>query len=161
MASLLTRQLCSAVASVLSSVTQAQFSANCFTCNLSLRGTVMRKSHIGGPSKQGICYSFALRWQCVTTTSEIILSGGTKTDSRPPSFWALVKTCIACLYSNQNIDKTATMLRFAKINCYTGNWHTLVILGLITEKRSMVTFILPGSNTYQARVRCTSCTHLS
>jgi len=25
---------------------------------------------------------------------------------------ALVETCIACLYSNQNMDITATMLRF-------------------------------------------------
>jgi len=40
---------------------------------------------------------------------------------------------------------------------YTGYWLTLLILGS-KEKLSMLTFILPGPSTYQARVRCTSCT---
>ena len=38
------------------------------------------------------------------------LAGGTKTDTGPSSFWILVETCTAGLYSNQNVDKTATML---------------------------------------------------
>jgi len=32
--------------------------------------------------------------------------------SRPPNFPVLIETCIACMYSNQNIDETATLLRF-------------------------------------------------
>ena len=32
-----------------------------------------------------------------------------------PLVWVLVEICIACLYSNQNIDKTAIMLRFSNI----------------------------------------------
>jgi len=62
--------------------------------------------------------------------------------------WDLGRTFIACLHSNQDIDKTATVLRFRnRINCYTGSWLTLVILGLITEKLRVVTFILRGPST--------------
>jgi len=39
-----------------------------------------------------------------------ILPGGTKTRYRAPSLWVLVENCIACLYRNQNIDDTTTML---------------------------------------------------
>ena len=45
----------------------------------------------------------------------------------------------------------------SEVNCYAGNWLTLVILGLITEKPGVRTFILPGPSTYRARVRCTCC----
>jgi len=44
-----------------------------------------------------------------------ISPGGMKTDMKPPTVasGAVVETCIACLHSDQNTDKTATMLRFA------------------------------------------------
>ena len=41
-----------------------------------------------------------------------ILSGGTNTDTGTLTSGALVETGMACLYSNQNIDKTTTILRF-------------------------------------------------
>ena len=40
-----------------------------------------------------------------------ILPGGTKTNTGPLASGFLVETCTACLYSCQNIDKTATNLR--------------------------------------------------
>jgi len=51
------------------------------------------------------------------------------------------------------------MLRFRNrlLLFQTGNWLTLVILGLPTEKLSVRTFILPGTSTYRARVRRTFC----
>jgi len=77
---------------------------------------------------------------CVSTHSQglrEILPGGTKkskNDTGPVAPGAAVKSCVACLYSNQNIDKTATLLRFInRFNCFTGNCLALVILGLITE----------------------------
>ena len=33
----------------------------------------------------------------------------------PPIVWVRIETCTACLHSNQNVDKTATMLRFSNI----------------------------------------------
>ena len=48
----------------------------------------------------------------------------------------------------------------SEVNCYTGNWLTLVILGLITEKPGVRTFTLPGPSTYRARVRRTCCSLL-
>jgi len=44
-------------------------------------------------------------------TSERNFTESTKTDTGLPSFWCLVETCIACLFSNQNINKIAIMLR--------------------------------------------------
>jgi len=42
-----------------------------------------------------------------------ILPGGYKERYRAPlASGTLVETCIASLYNNQNVDKTATMLRF-------------------------------------------------
>jgi len=37
---------------------------------------------------------------------------GYKDRHRPLNFWGLAETCIACLYSKQNTNKTTTMLRF-------------------------------------------------
>jgi len=45
------------------------------------------------------------------------------------------------------------------MNYYVGNWLTLVIFSLITEKLRV--FILPGPSSYRARVRCTFSTPLS
>ena len=63
-----------------------------------------------------------------------------------------VNTCITCLYSNQNVGKTATLRRFTN-SWYTGNCLTQVILDLITEKLKRVHFHphgpinLPGLGT--------------
>jgi len=70
----------------------------------------------------------------------------------------LVETCIGCLYSNQNIDKTATILRFR--NRLIVILATGLSLGLITEKLSLRASILTGTSTYRAWVRCTFCTPL-
>jgi len=43
--------------------------------------------------------------------SKGLLPGGTKTDI-PLASGALVETCIACLCSNQYIDKTVTTIKF-------------------------------------------------
>ena len=49
------------------------------------------------------------------------------------------------------------MLRLKnQINCHTGKWFALVILGLITEKLSVCSFILLGLSNNQAQVRCAS-----
>jgi len=47
--------------------------------------------------------------------SERNFSRGTKTDTGPLASGSLVETCIVCLYSDQNIDKTATTLRLRNI----------------------------------------------
>ena len=44
--------------------------------------------------------------------SELSMSGVRRPIPPPLGSGALVKTCIACLYSNQTVDKTAVMLRF-------------------------------------------------
>jgi len=45
----------------------------------------------------------------IARASERNLPGGTKTDTGTPSFWSPCRNCIACWYSNQYIDKTATI----------------------------------------------------
>jgi len=40
-----------------------------------------------------------------------ILPRGTKTETGPIAPGALVEICVACLHSNQNIGKTAILLR--------------------------------------------------
>jgi len=79
--------------------------------------------------------------------TERILTGGTIGDRyHSPSFWGLVETCVACVYNIQNIDETAAMLKLRNTVdwlLYWQLWLALVILGFITEKLSLCTFILP------------------
>jgi len=66
-----------------------------------------------------------------TKTSERTFNRGYEDRHRAILFsWALVETCIACLYSNQN-QRHAKI--YEQIKCCTGSWLTLIILGLITE----------------------------
>jgi len=51
----------------------------------------------------------------------------------PLIFLTLVETRIACLYSDQNELSCQDL----QIDCYTGSWLTLIILGLITAKLIM------------------------
>ena len=79
------------------------------------------------------------------------LPGGMKTDRLlgPLASWVLVETCSACLYNNQNMDKTASLLRYR--NRLIGILPTaLVILGLIAEKFSVHNFILPVPSNHSS-----------
>ena len=78
--------------------------------------------------------------------------------SGPLASGVLVETCIGCLYSNKNIGITAIILRFRNILIVI--MTTGLRLGLITEKLSLRTFILTGTSTYRAWVRCAFCTPL-
>ena len=62
------------------------------------------------------------------------------------------------MYSNQNIDETATILRFR--NRLIVILATGLRLDLLTEKLSLRTFILTGTSAYRAWVRCAFCTPL-
>jgi len=50
-----------------------------------------------------------------------ILPRDTRTETVPQASGALVENCVACFYSNQNIEKTATLLRFR--NRLIVNWQ--------------------------------------
>jgi len=67
---------------------------------------------------------------------------GKDTNTVPLASGALAETSIACLYSNENINKTAIMLRFG--NRLIVILATPMILCLITEKLSVHTFVLPA-----------------
>jgi len=84
----------------------------------------------------------------VHTASERNFTRGYENRHWPPLFsWALVKTCKVYLYSNQNQSCRAKIYKY--INCYTGSWLTLIILGLFAEKlimcRPPLTFPDPGT----------------
>jgi len=74
-----------------------------------------------------------------------------------PLAWVLVEICRACLHSNQNINITATKYSFQRCS----QKMRPSILGFITQSLSISTFILMGPSMSQARLQCTSCSHVS
>ena len=65
---------------------------------------------------EAISRKFSVQCFCVRPKSlRVILPLVRKLVPGPPIAWVRIETCTACLYSNQNVDKTATMLRFSNV----------------------------------------------